>query len=149
VRRGEIGTEAKQRVVFIWEGGVATLPDRYTVRVLERYKERLGLHDQALGYWKVSERSLSLMWTLFARTFYRIDICVTSRGPGFTEALSKKILQENWPVEFVYHLSATDLGRSLAHAPDIRRVYYGLEGQRWFFGPNGYFIGPDTPLTVS
>jgi hypothetical protein len=148
MRRGELGTEAKQRVIFIWEGAVASLPDRYTVRMLERYKERLTLHDQALGYWQVSGRSLGLMWTLFARTFYRIDICVTSRGPGFTQAVSKKILQENWPVEYVYCAQAEDLGRSLAHAPDIARIYYGLEDHRWIFGPHGYHIGPDTPLTV-
>ena len=148
MRRGQLGNDVKQRVIFIWEGGVATLPDTYTVRMLERYKERLTLHEQALGYWKVSGRSINFMWTLLSRTFYRIDVCVTSRGAGFTQALSQKILQENWPVEYVYHAKATDLGRSLAHAPDIKRVYYGLEQHRWIFGPHGYRIGPDNPLTV-
>jgi hypothetical protein len=148
VRHGEIGTEARERVIFIWEGAVATLPEAYTVRMLERFKGRLGLHDQALSYWKVSGRTVNIMWTLLARTFYRIDLCVTSRGPGFTQAVSKKILQENWPVEYVYCAQADDLGRTLAHAPDIKRIYYGLEEHRWSFGPNGYFVGPDTPFVV-
>lgn len=149
MKKGELGTETKRRVIFIWEGAVATLPDRYTVRMLERYKGRLGLYDQAVSYWEISERSLNLMWTLLARTFYRIDLCVTSRGPGFTQAVTKRVEKENWPVEYVYCAQASDLGRSLAHAPDVERVYYGLEQHRWVFGPHGYHIGPDTPLGVT
>lgn len=142
MRRGQLGTDVKQRVIFIWEGAVATLPDTYTVRMLERYKGRLHLYDQALSYWKVQGHSIALMWSLLARTFYRIDVCVTTRGSDFTQALSRKVLQENWPVEYVYNLSANDLGRSLAHAPDIKRIYYGLDQHRWIFGPHGYHLIP-------
>lgn len=148
MRRGEIGTDAKQRVIFVWEGAVASLPDHRSVQAMEWLACRTGQHSQALKYWKVSGKSLGFMWTLFSRTFFRIDVCVTSRGAGFTKALSKKITQENWPVEYVYHAETNTLGRSLAHSPDVWRVYYGLEGQRWAFGPQGYFISPDTPLTL-
>lgn len=148
MRRGQLGTDPKQRVIFIWEGALASLPGHRSIRTVEWLACRTGQHRQALSYWKVSGRSLNMMWTLFARTFFRIDLCVTSRGPGFTEALSKKIQQENWPVEYVYCAQAEDLGRSLAHAPDVARVYYGLEEHRWAFGPQGCHIGPDIPFVV-
>jgi hypothetical protein len=108
----------------------------------------LGLYDQAVGYWEIQERTISFMWTLFSRTFWRIDLVVTSRGAGFTQAVARKVLQNNWPIEYIYHGDATVLGRGLAHAPDVKRVYYGLDEHRWAFGPHGYHIDPDTPLGI-
>jgi len=146
MRKGELGTEAQRRVIFIWEGAVATLPDQYTVKTLERYKGRLHLYDQAVRYWRVSPRCINFMWTIMSRTFYRIDLAVTSRGPGFTQAVSKLVQEKNWPIEYVYCAKADVLGRSLAHAPDVARVFYGLDEHRWLFGPQGHHIGSDKPL---
>ena len=148
MRKGELGTESPRRVIFIFEGAVATLPDHYTVRMLERYKGRLHLYDQAVGYWKVRERTLQFMWTIMSRTFFRIDLAVTSRGPGFTQAVSRLVQKNNWPIEYVYCAEAQVLGRSLAHAPDVAKVFYALEEHRWCFGPQGYCIGPGKPMVM-
>lgn len=148
MRNGQLGTEAQRRIIFVWEG-VATLPDSYTVQILERYKRRLHLWDQALGYWEINGWALNLMWTLLVRTDFRIDMAVTTRQPEFAQAVARKCEAENWPVRFVFAESAPKLGRRLASMPDVERVYYGLPEQRWAYGPHGYFISADVPLTVS
>ena len=149
MRRGQLGTEAEGRVIFIWEGAVASLPDHRMVRAWERVNCNLGRWDQAVGYWKPHQWCLALMWSLLQRTNWRIDMCVTSRGPSFTKALSARVTQENWPVRYVFQSTPQDLGRRLPQMPDVVRIYYGLEEQRFAFGPNGFFIGPDIPITVS
>jgi hypothetical protein len=109
----------------------------------------MGLFDQAMNLWQIQDRTLGLMWSLLIRTDYIIDICVTARAPRFARAVARRSERDNWPVRYVFADTAQRLGRSLAHSPDIHRVYYGLEEHRFSFGPQGYFIGPDTPLTVS
>jgi hypothetical protein len=146
VRGGQIGTAAESRAIFIWEGAVAVLPDDRMVRAWERVKCNLSLYDQAVGYWQIQGRILSFMWTLMARTDLRIDMCVTTRGTGFARAVANKAEHQNWPVRYVFAEEAPQLGRNLAYRPDVKRIYYGLEEQRFAFGPHGYHIGPDTPL---
>ena len=147
MRRGQIGTESPQRVIFIWEGAVAALPDHKMVRAWERVCCNLARWDQAVGYWKAHTWALALMWSLNQRTPWRIDICVTSRGPSLTKALSARVTQENWPVRYVF--CEPDLGRKLAQMPDVERVFYGIEEQRFQYGPQGYFLDPSQPITVS
>jgi hypothetical protein len=149
MRRGQIGTDAEGRVFFVWEGLVAVLPDHRLVRGLERLATTTGQFRRAVDYWKVQDRALALMWSLNQRTPWRIDLVVTTRGPAFTKALSEKVTQENWPVRYVTYDTPQSLGRALSYMPDVQRVYYGLEEQRFAYGPHGFFCGPDTPLTVS
>jgi hypothetical protein len=149
VQKGKLGTEAQRRVIFVWEGAVATLPDYPVVVSIERFKRRLRRWDQALGYWEINRWALNLMWSLLARTDFRIDLAVTTRQPEFAQAVARKCEAENWPVRYVFAEEAPKLGRLLVSMPDVERVYYGLEEQRWAFGPHGYFISPDAPLTVS
>jgi hypothetical protein len=136
-------------VIFIWEGAVASLPDLYAVQTLERYKRRLHLNDQALAYWEIHRWALNLMWSLLVRTDYRIDLCVTTRPAEFAQAVARRTEEENWPVRYVFAKSAPDLGRRLASMPDVERVYYGQEDQQFSYGPHGFFISQDVPLTVS
>lgn len=147
MKHGQIGTDAEGRVIFIWEGAVASLPDRYTVRTLERYKRRLFLYDQAVGYWEIHPWCLALMWSLMQRTPWRIDMCVTSRDAGFTKALAARATRENWPVRYVF--CDAELGRKLPQMPDVTRVYYGDESQRFAYGPQGFHLDPSQPITVS
>lgn len=146
MQRGELGTEANSRLIFIWEGAVASLPDKRSTYLLEHIKRRMGLFDEAVGHWEVHPWGLAAMWSLLARTQLRIDLCVTSRQPEFAQAVARKAERENWPVRYVFSETAQDLGRRLATMPDVKRVYYGLPEQRFAFGPHGYFFGPGVPL---
>ena len=148
MERGQIGVEARHRVLFVWEGAVARLPDRRAVQSLEWVKRRAGLYDAAVGYWEPIPRALNLMWSFLARTPYRVDVVVTTRPPEFAEAVERLCDKENWPVYKVHCTSAEKLGRGLVGMPDVYRVYYGLEEQRWAFGPHGVFFGPDTPAGI-
>lgn len=149
MQKGQLGTEGERRVIFIWEGAVARLPDHQMVRTWERVKCNLGLYGQALGYWEVSERGLNMMWTLLARTQYRIDLCVTTRPEGFAQAVAKRVENENWPVRYVFQSAPQDLGRRLPSMPDVDRIYFGLDEQRWAYGPHGTCIQPDQPVPWS
>lgn len=135
---GLLGTSAERRMIFIWEGAVATLPEGYTIQMLERYKRRLHLWDQAVDYWQISEYAIKWMWTVWVRSSFRVDICVTTRQPEFAQAVARKCERRNWPVRYVFSESAQTLGRNLPTMPDVERVCYGLEEQRWSFGPQGY-----------
>jgi hypothetical protein len=105
-----------------------------------------GQNRRAVDYWKVRYHALALMWTLWQRTTWRIDLCVTTRSAPFTRALTRKVNDENWPIHFVWNEPAVNLGRRLAVMPDVERVYYGLEEQRFAFGPNGQCLHPDMPI---
>jgi hypothetical protein len=136
-------------MIFIWEGAVASLPDRWVVQTMESAKRAVKAWDQALGYWEVHPWALNLMWSLLVRTTHRIDICVTTRPVEFAQALARRCEQENWPVRYVFAEAASALGRRLVAMPDVVRVYYGLEEQQFSYGPHGFFVSPTVPLTVS
>lgn len=140
MRQGQLGTDVERRMIWIFEGALASLPDKKMVRNWERVKCNLGLYDQALGYWEMSERAINMMWTLMARSQFRIDLCVTTRPEGFAQAVAKRVEKENWPVRYVFARTAPELGRGLPTMPDVERVVYGLEEQRWAFGPQGYLM---------
>lgn len=107
---------------------------------MESVKCRLRLWDQAVDYWEINEMALKWMWSILARTPYRIDLAVTTRPRGFAQAVSRLVERNNWPIRFVFDLSAADLGRALPNMPDVDRVFYGLQEQRWAYGPDGQFF---------
>lgn len=127
---------------------MAVLPGR-PIQTLEWLARRTGQFDHAVGYWKPHQHALGLMWSLLARTPLRIDLCVTTRSERFAQAVAHKIEVENWPISYVFASAPEDLGRRLPYSPDAERVYYGLESQRWAYGPQGYFLSRDAPITVS
>jgi hypothetical protein len=149
VEKGQLGIFSPRRIIFIWEGTIAILPDSRTIRLLEDIKRRMALWDAAVGYWEIQERTVALMWSLFQRTDMRLDVCLTTRGPNFALAVARWIERRNLPVRYVYSETPSDLGRMLPQMPDVDRVYYGVEEQRWSYGPRGYYLDPDQPITVS
>lgn len=148
MRRGQIGTTDLHRAIFIWEGAVAVLPGG-PVQTLEWVARRTGRYGQAIGYWKIQSHAVALMWSLLARTHLRIDLCVTTRSERFTQAVAGFVEDHNWPVHYVFCEDPQALGRRLPTMPDVERVYYGLESQRWAYGPTGYHLDRSRPITVS
>jgi hypothetical protein len=142
VERGQLGTQVPRRVIFIWEGTVASLPPYQAAQSLERLNRRLHRWNRAVSLWRINDLALRSMWQIFQRTFLRIDMVVTTREEGFARAVSRLVIQNNWPVEYVTCQSADRLGRQLASMPDVERVYYGLEEQQWSYGPKGVFLDP-------
>lgn len=140
MQKGQLGTETERRIIFIWEGAVAELPDKRAVRAMESLKATMNLWDQALGYWEINDFALQWMWSILARTKLRIDVCVTTRPAGFAQAVARLIDRNNWPIRYVTNQSAGDLGRLLPTMPDVERVYYGREEQRWAYGPQGMLL---------
>ena len=137
MQKGLIGTEAERRIVFIWEGAVANLPDKPAVKAMEYAKRKAHLWDQAVSYWAIDEMTVKWMWSFQARTLYRLDLCVTSRPASFAKAVSRLVEHKNWPFRYVFASTAGSLGRALPTMPDIVRVVYGLPEHRWAFGPQG------------
>jgi hypothetical protein len=137
VKNGQLGTEVPLRSIFIWEGAVATLPGGRVIRDLEWIKRRMGLFDQAVRYWQLNGPTINQMWSMLATTGMRIDVCVTSRQPEFAMAVARLMERQNLPARYVFSETAAGLGRKLPTMPDVWRVYYGLEEQRWAFGPHG------------
>lgn len=142
MEKGQLGTTVRDRVIFVWEGAVATLPDSRVVQTLESLDRRMGSYGRAVNRWEIHHLALRSMWEIFSRSFLRIDMVVTTRGEGFARAVSRKAQRDNWPVEYIFSETPQALGRLLPSMPDVNRVYYGLEEQRWSYGPRGVFLDP-------
>jgi len=127
-------------MIFVWEGCVAVLPGYGPALQVERYRVKLHQWDRAVRMWQLNELALKWMWTILARTQFRIDMVVTSRPPRFAKALAERIQEENWPVRYVFAMPAAELGRRLPTMFDVERVIYGLEEHRWAFGPHGLHL---------
>lgn len=140
MERGELGTDTQRRVIFIWEGALAHLPDQPGPKTLEAVYRKTGRYDRAVGFWEVHEHGLAVMWTLFQRTPLRIDLAVTTRESGFARAVADLSDHENWPVRYVFAVAAAVLGRRLPQMPDVERVFYGVADQRFAYGPHGFFL---------
>jgi len=104
--------------------------------------------EKAVSYWKLNEFGVKWMWAIHERSMMRIDICVTTRSGNFAHAVSRMCERENWPVSYLTALPAHELGRRLATMPDVDRVVYGREDQRWAYGPHGYLLTPESRQLV-
>jgi hypothetical protein len=140
VEKGQLGTGVQRRIIFIWEGAVATLPSKKAVQVMESLKRSMKVWDQAVSYWVIHDQAIRAAWSLLNTAHLRMDIAVTTRTPEFAEAVARLVERQNLPFRYVFWQSAEDLGRMLSSMPDVVRVYYGLEEQRWSFGPHGFFF---------
>jgi hypothetical protein len=145
VEKGQLGTESQHRFIFIWEGTLAHLPEARPTRDLEWLNRKLKRWDRALSLWEIHDLAIKWLWSIMTRTDMRVDVCVTTRPAPFALALARKMEAENWPVRYVFAHTAAGLGRMLPHMPDVDRVYYGLEEQRWIYGPNGTFFNEKQP----
>lgn len=142
MERGQLGTEIQHRVIFVWEGAVASLPENRTTRSLEAIKRRMARWDAAVRCWEINTMAIAAMWQIHERTLLRIDMAVTSRGPNFALAVAKLIQERNWPVRAIFCETPDALGRMLPNMPDVDRVYYGVPEHRWALGPRGTFFDP-------
>ena len=140
MQKGYLGTGTERRIIFIWEGAVANLPDKRAVQAMETVKCRVKLWDQAVDYWEISEKAVGWMWSIWMRSDMRIDLCVTTRPEPFAKAVTRLVELRNWPVRYVFAAAPADLGRLLPTMPDVDRVFYGLEYQRYAYGPKGQFF---------
>ena len=146
--KGQLGIGVERRMIFIWEGAVATLPDYVGVAKLERVRLAMRRYDAAVQLWVINEHAIKWMWTMMVRSSFRIDICVTTRSPKFAQAVAQRCERRNWPVRYVFAASAPELGRQLPTMPDVERVVYGLEEQRWSYGPRGLLLSRDSGQIV-
>jgi hypothetical protein len=137
MEKGQLGTQVQRRIIFIWEGVLAELPDHRAVHQLEWIDRQLGRWDTAVSRWEINHNALNWMWAILARTEFRVDVVVTTRPPSFSQALAKLSDRNNWPIRYIANETAQGLGRLLPAMPDIDRVYYGREDQRWAYGPHG------------
>lgn len=142
MEKGQLGTSVQRRVIFIWEGTLAHLPEGPGPGAVESVCRKVGRYERAVGYWHIHETTLSVIWTLFQRTPFRIDLAVTTREDGFAKAVAHLSDQSGWPIRYVFAVPAPVLGRKLPYMADVDRVYYGLAEQRFAFGPQGYFLDP-------
>jgi hypothetical protein len=142
VERGQLGTEIQHRVIFVWEGAVASLPDDRGSRALEAVQRRLGRFDAAVRHWDIHDLAVRTIWQIHQRSTLRIDMAVTSRGPSFGLAVARLCQERNWPVRAIFCETPSSLGRMLPNMPDVDRVYYGDPDHRWALGPRGAFFNP-------
>jgi hypothetical protein len=140
VKNGELGTGVERRIIVIWEGALAELPDKRAVRAMEMIRVKTKLWGAAMDCWVINEFALKWLWSMLSRSPYRIDMAVTTRPAGFAKAVAERSERNNWPIRYIFAQSAQDLGRMLPTMPDVDRVYYGREDQRWAYGPHGIFL---------
>jgi hypothetical protein len=140
MEHGQLGTAIQQRVIFIWEGAFAAPPSSHLTESLLRKTHRW---DSAVGLWEIHPVMVGQVWYLRNHTPYLVDLAVTTRESGFTRSVAKLVERENIPIRYVFRIEPEKLGQRLPYMPDVVRVFWGLESQRWVFGPKGYGVPPD------
>ena len=148
MERGQLGTGVSRRFIIVWEGAMAELPTKGTAVVArERILRRFHAWDEAVAMWKIHDLMANQIWDLI-RVGYRCDVVVTTREKQFARAVSREIERLNIPVSYVWAQTADSLGRELMYRPDVERVFYGLEYQRYSYGPKGFCVTPGHPFPV-
>lgn len=135
---GDLSNEVAPRLLFIFEGTVATLPSK-TVEAKEKIHQRLKRWQKAVDLWEISERAYALLWDVTWRYNYRFDI-VTYHPAGFAKALKERLDDEGLPVGRVWHSSPSLLAKRLAFMPDVRYVYDADASRLFTYGGRGVYL---------
>lgn len=138
VEHGDLSNEVSPRLLFVFEGTVATLPSK-TAAAREKAMIKLRRWHRAVELWDIPERAHALLWDVSWRYSYRFDI-VTYRPAGFARALAERFDNEGLPVGRVWASSPALLAKKLAFMPDVRYVY-DADGDRLFtYGGRGVYL---------
>jgi hypothetical protein len=137
-KHGLVDTTIQKRYIWIWEDAVAHLPtERRAILYRERVARRIHRWDEAVSCWRLHEKTIAFWWSAPAMAL-RNDIAVTTREPGFAQAVAEYMERENLPIRYVFAIEPHVLGRKLVHMPDVVRVFYGSHTQQFVYGPKGY-----------
>lgn len=130
---GDISNAITPRMLFVFEGGLATSgPGR------PRFSTKKGWRRVA-DQWEIDEYILAHVWDITLRYDYRCDVA-TFLGWDFADALDDRFGVENIPCKVRTFDSAEVLGRKLARLPDIACVYDGEPSRVLSYGSKGKLI---------
>lgn len=107
---------------------------------LERLLRRLHRWDESVALWQVYEAMANQVWYLRIHANYLCDLVITTREKNFAMAVARRMETENIPIRHVFAMDPIKLGQRLPYMPDVVRVFYSLESQRYAYGPRGYCV---------
>lgn len=132
---GDISNEVAPRLLFVFEGTLATVPSK-TAEAKEKLQCRLKRWAAAAELWEISEQASILLWDVAWRYNFRFDI-VTYKPAGFARALKDRLDEEGLPAAKVWHSSPQLLAKKLAFMPDVAYVYDSDPTRLFTYGGRG------------
>lgn len=118
MRKGDISARPAPRLLFVWEGLIAHLPES-EVKAWER-ERRKKRYAQGLKRWVTDSTMIAQMWRVAWNYDFGIDV-VSYLDEGFENTLRVRLDAENAPVGNVLVTTPERLIREMP--PNIGRVF--------------------------
>jgi hypothetical protein len=148
--RGDISNDYAKRLVFVYEGLVASAPDQ-RAEARMRLLLRLRRWRAALRCLRTEPRVVSQMWDLTWRWDFRLDVYTYLGGMDHQsqveKALRERLDRENIPVSNVWSLTPAGAAVRMAYAVDLHRVYDADVTRRLLYGGRGEHVGDPSTFT--
>jgi len=138
VQGNDISNETPDRFLFVFEGLIATLPDK-EARAKAAVLERLGRHKHAARCWRFDPHTTKRLWDLAWRHHYRFDI-VTFKDPDFAEEIGKRMDHLALPVSSVFATTVPLLAQELSFMPSVAAVFDADPERRFSWGNRGRHV---------
>ncbi len=140
MQHGDISNDVTARLLLVFEGLVANLPDEKARAKFDRYR-KLHQWRRAVAFFEINEVMAKVIWDTTWRHNYSVDV-VTFLGPEMVDEVEARV--ENWglPVGRVWTEEKTMLARSLNYRPDVAGVFHTNPSDIFMFGSKGRLIDP-------
>lgn len=144
MEKGDISNEVSPRLVVVFEGLIASLPEGAKARAQYDSLVKKEKWSEALALFEINELMAKHVLDLVWRQRFTVDV-VTFIGPEMAELIEKRMDDEGIPIGRVFHTSSVLLGRSVAYRPDIAVIYDPDPSHRFTYGSKGRIMSPSAP----
>lgn len=144
--RGEISNEVVGRLLLVFEGVVADLPDAKARAKFDGYR-KVRAYKRAVSQFVINEQMAKVIWDTVWRRSYSVDV-VTFLGEDMVEFVEERIEHEGLPIGRVWTEEKPMLARSLNYRPDVIGVYHADPRDFAMFGGKGQLIDPHTTTSL-
>lgn len=135
---GDISNEIAPRIILIFEGLVARLPDR-AAAAKEQWYCRTRRWKKAVRMWEIEEITSKRMWDYSWRQHIQIDI-VTYKPEEFADALGEYLDQASLPYGHLWSATPTQMARAMASLVNVIAVFDPNPAHANLYGPRGRII---------
>lgn len=138
---GDLDNGMIQRILFLWEHTLGSLPEKEERREAKALKR--GRWEDAVDCWNINEFAVHRIADLWTRYDFRVDVVVTTRPQEFADHLAVRL---DWEDVLINHVTSTEvqvLARKLAHMPDVARVVFADPALQFAFGRKGRYMAAD------
>lgn len=137
MQKGDLSHDIVPRILLVFEGAVAFLPDDKRKAFDKAYRKQRW--TDALALWELNELMLRKIWDITFRKSLTVEL-VTFLGQGMADVLAARMDEEDMPIARVWATTPGQLSRRLAYMPNVSVVYDPDENHVFTYGSKGKVI---------